>query len=448
VNRSAKFILAALRGWLLLAVFFLAAGQFSLNKSNPAEEALSPPCFRMSLPAMASLRFSVGGKPANLLYVGFGLYFLALLAGCRVWPSRSLLVRSALVFVAVSALSWAFSPYRLLSWRTGLSPLLIQAGFFLLAAASFRTGESRKLLLTALAAGLGVSVAGGLALYGRGIHFPQTPDRIWLSFGHPNSSGSVLVVFIPILTALAFFPGPRSRRLAAGLGAGLFSLALFLTYSRTAWLSLLVALVVLGALTLRGRVRAWFFALLAALVLLLVLGVNLGPQKYWKERVKSFATWRQDPNVRRRLIYMEAGLRLIRERPLLGYGPGYGVFMELYRDLGIPDTGEQVTAPHNGFISMGAGIGLAGLASFAALIYGVFLSLKSLRRDPDPWARAFSASLAAGLTGFLLGNLADDPLLNERLAGVIWILWGVLAASAGIDSPPSGAYNTGIKAED
>jgi len=42
----------------------------------------------------------------------------------------------------------------------------------------------------------------------------------------------------------------------------------------------------------------------------------------------------------------------------------------------------------------------------------------------------FSQALIAGLAGFLLGSLADDPLLNERIFFVFWLLIGLLAASA------------------
>jgi len=136
--------------------------------------------------------------------------------------------------------------------------------------------------------------------------------------------------------------------------------------------------------------------------------------------------------VEKRLIYSAAALRMIRERPVIGYGPGYGIFQELYeKKFKEVDTGEEATAPHNYYLSLTISTGILGLLAFGWLLFRVLRTArKKIRQSDSLFTVCFSQALIAGLAGFLLGSLADDPLLNERISFIFWILIGLLAASA------------------
>jgi len=443
MKKYRSFLENALRIWLLLIVLLAALGQVSLNKGNPAEESLCPPSFRFHCPALAGWRFSAGGKPANLLYVAGGLYLLAWAAGSRLRPRPSPIILGAALLAAASTVAWLLSPVPTLSWKTGLAPLLVNLGIFYLVASAFARKSWRKALLAVFAAGLSLDSLAGLLLYARGTFFPQTAQRIWLSFGHPNSTGAVLVLTIPVALALVLSPRPAKRKTIPGLTATLCLIVLFLTFSRTAWLSLLGGLGLLAWLLLRPRSRAILVAAAALLGLLLVWGVNVGPQNYWKERVKTFTSLGKDPNVQKRLIYWDAAWRMIQARPVFGCGPGYEVFVEAYqRRFKRVDTGEPVTAPHNGYLSLGVGTGLIGLTSFFFLLGSTLFILLRRRRKLAGFERALAAGATASLIGFLIGNIADDPLLNERVAAVFWLLLGLIAAPVAIDAEDEDAYNT------
>ena len=308
----------------LAAVFFAVLGQVSFNHSP---SPLNPPLFHRDCPGCQWLSFSVGGKIVSLLYPVLIIWILGWFWDRETRPDLPALGRPVLLFLGAAALSWTFSPYRELSWKTGGRDLLFQVGWFFLVASLLRRRSYRKLFLAAIFLALSAAVLAGIRLYHRGIYFPQTPLRIWLSFGHPNSTGAVLVLLLPISFALVFSPAPRRLRAAAGVVTLLLGWGLYLSFSRTAWVSLLAALAIL---TFSRKGKFIFLGLLVILAGLLVWGLNVGPQSYWKQRIKSFSSWRSDPNIRKRLIYSEAALRMIRARPLLGYGPGYGVFQRIY----------------------------------------------------------------------------------------------------------------------
>ncbi len=411
----------------LVAVFFAVVGQVSLNHfSSP----LNPPLFHWNCPGCEWLRFSLGGKISSLLYPALIIWLVGWIWDKELRPTRSDLGRPVLIFLGIVALAWIFSPYRGMSWKTGGKDLFTQVGWFFLLTSLLRRERYRKILLAVLFGALGIALLAGIRLYYRGIYFPQTPLRIWLSFGHPNSTGAVLVLLLPLSFALILSPAPRRLRVAAGAVTLILGWGLYLSFSRTAWVSLLAGLAIL---TFSRKGKFIFLGLIILLAVLFIWGLNVGPQSYWKQRIKSFSTWRSDPNIRKRLIYSGAALRMIRDRPLIGYGPGYGIFQRLYREkYKKTETGEFATAPHNYYLSLTLATGLLGLAAFAWLVFRVFsLARKGVgsRAPPDWFASAFRRGLIAGLAAFLIGSLADDPLLNERISFLFWTLLGSLAAS-------------------
>lgn len=411
--------------YLIVVTFLTVMGQISLNRAG---SPLSMPIFHWMWDGCAWLKFSIGGKLSSLVLP----VILFWLAGC-IWdeklrPRRSDLEIPVLVFLGIALAAWILSPYREISWKTGARDFFIQLIWFFLVASLARLNKYRKAVLLSLFSSLGLVVLAGIVLYYQGIFFPQTPQRIWVSFGHPNGIGAVLVLLIPFVFVLILSPVSRPIRAAAVAGTLLLGTGIYLSFSRTAWVSLLVGL---GILTLFRKGKLIFLGSIILLVILLIWGLNVGPQSYWKERIKSFATWRSDPNVEKRLIYSEAALRMIQERPLIGYGPGYGIFMRLYQDkFKEIDTGEFATAPHNYYLSLTISTGIIGLLAFIWLMFRVFkLTRKEIRYSESLFSVCFGQALLAGLAGFLLGSLADDPLLNKRISFIFWLLIGLLAAS-------------------
>jgi putative inorganic carbon (hco3(-)) transporter len=411
--------------YAMAVVFFAIVGQVSLNRSSGP---LTMPIFHWVWTGAEWLRFSIGGKINSLLFPVLIFWLMGCIWDKELRPRRTGLGTPVLIFAGIALIAWIFSPYREVSWKTGGRDLLAQVGWFFFISALFRREKYRKALLITLFSALGLVILAGIILYSQGIYFPQTPQRIWASFGHPNGIGAVLVLLIPFVFVLIISPVSRWIRAAAAGITLLLGTGIYLSFSRTAWVSLLVGL---GILTLFRKGKIIFLASIILLVILLIWGLNVGPQSYWKERIKSFATWRSDPNVEKRLIYSEAALRMIRERPVIGYGPGYGIFMRLYQDkFKQVDTGEFATAPHNYYLSLTISTGILGLLAFGWLLFRVFKTArKKIRQSDSLFTVCFSQALIAGLAGFLLGSLADDPLLNERISFIFWMLIGLVAAS-------------------
>jgi len=224
--------------------------------------------------------------------------------------------------------------------------------------------------------------------------------------------GSLLIALSLILATFA--AGARSWRRPQLVTGGLAALALALTYVRSAWLGLGVAVVILAGVMRR---YALLLVLLAAAILAVAVPSPL------KTRVLSM-TDRADPSATERVYFWAAGARMVRDAPLLGLGPG-GVKQHYpeYRDPAArrPGTGHL----HNNLVQIAAERGLLGLATWLAIWLTFFVragriyaTLPSGRLDD----RALVAGSLAAVAGFLVAGLFEYNFGDSEVIGLLWVV--------------------------
>src|SRR5438552_12133271 len=224
--------------------------------------------------------------------------------------------------------------------------------------------------------------------------------------------GSLLIVLSLILATFA--GGARAWRRPQLVTGGLAALALALTYVRSAWLGLGVAVLVLVGLTRRWAV---LLALLAAALLAVAVPSPL------KTRVLSI-TDRADPSATERIYFWTAGAHMVRDAPLLGLGPG-GVKQRYpaYRDPAArrPGTGHL----HNNIVQIAAERGLLGLGAWLAIwitfcvqAWRIYLALPATRVDD----RALVAGTLAAVAGFLVAGLSAYNFGDSEVIGLLWVV--------------------------
>ncbi len=158
------------------------------------------------------------------------------------------------------------------------------------------------------------------------------------------------------------------------------------------------------------------------------------------------------PSVRRnvRMPLWVGSVRMIRERPLTGFGPGS--FLAAFQQFRPAEYYQkEVAAPlsdhsHNEFLETAAENGLPALAAFLALLVGVFvILLRGLGRPPEwavpgrkaesEWISAWRAwFLRLGFLGSLLAILVDGQfstnLRTFTVGPLFWLLLGMAAGGA------------------
>ncbi len=356
------------------------------------------------------------------------------------------------ILLGLTLLSLPWTRRRPVPWRD-LAPLTIPLGFYMLllagsVVASYDPWTSARSLTeifslsTALLAPLLVRgerqvrfaanalivVAAVLACLGLSqylIGYGDIERRIRGPFSHYMTfSGFLLIADLLLVASMVYGGRWRSPWRWAALAA--INIALLGSYTRNAWVGLALALTVL--VVMRAP------RLLLAYVPAAVLFVTLAPVPLL-HRVISIADL-QDPSNYDRLCMLEAGLTMIRERPLFGIGPEQVERRyPIYRAPGAPRY--DVPHLHNSLLQLAAERGLPALASYLGMtLAAIVVAWRGFKNEggrrgarADLYVGTMLALLAFNLSGLFENNWGDTEV--QRPALFVLALPFCLRAGAG-----------------
>ena len=394
----------------------------------------------------------LGGFRAETRLVTWGLTGLALLtfiAG-RVGTPRPLATLHPAgwalgPFLAYAALSVGFvSPVPWLGWLDWFGWMNLAATFWVGLNGLRSCATRRTLFFTLTALGLSAVVLG---CYQR---FVQ-PDWLMLGrqqaaqfvgrasgpFGIPNSLAGFLILLIPATGALAW-RSPATGRIWWGWVTAVLTFGLFLTFSRGAWLSLVLALV---AWPLFASTRAWPRRLaLAGAVMVGLIGLTIfihGSSSQARERLDRLVA---DTGELSRPILWRGAWQLWQTEPGFGTGAGsFNVLFERHRPVGFVDEPQWV---HNEYLNTLSDYGVMGLGLCLGAV--IWVVGRSRRRPTGPRAPvgvgaleapAVTGGLGVGCLAFAL-QLGVDFHLKLPALGLAFALVAALAVGR---SWPDGA---------
>ena len=261
---------------------------------------------------------------------------------------------------------------------------------------------------------------------------PEFP-RVMSTLKDPNSFGAFLI--LPTLLTTLFLYKKNTmkayvvrtfRREFLLYALVVHVLALWLTFSRGALLSLMLAgsVMVLYALP-RVRTRQLMYKfVIPAIVVLTVLGGAMGYALRDNDIFQNIvlhadeSTIEADPNEKRLQLYEEA-IDGIVEEPIIGYGPGTAGLIAIRNP-------QASLLTENYYLQIAYEVGLVGLTMFISIITILSRRLHDLVKR-EPLAIVLIATLAAHLFYSLLIHLWS----NEALAVQWWLLVGALLGVAG-----------------
>ncbi len=179
----------------------------------------------------------------------------------------------------------------------------------------------------------------------------------------------------------------------------LFALTLALTASRAVIAAFIAALLVVS-ISVGGRL-APVIALMAAMIF-----SGLGYYVITSARQPVTLSFNDD-SASRRIAYMQAGLRVIPQHPLLGVGMDSHKLH--WREWGFP--GDYVTHTHSTPIQIAMDRGLPALACYvwliAALMILAWRGYKRARSDGDYFGESLTLGAFGALIGFSISSLAN-----------------------------------------
>jgi len=250
-----------------------------------------------------------------------------------------------LLYWGIATVATALSPEKAAA-AIGWGKLTLYLGLFALIARILRSPRWRSWLITVY-----LHVAVFVSIYGlRQWFFGATALATWVDtesslanttrvysyLGNPNLLAGYLLPAVPLSIAACFawrgwLPKALALTLAIVNGA-----CLVLTFSRGGWIGFVVSILVICVLLLYWwsphlplRWRRWAIpTLLGGLAGLLLLAILL--VEPLRDRVMSIFADRNDSSNNFRLNVWAAVVEMIRDRPILGIGPGNSVFNKIY----------------------------------------------------------------------------------------------------------------------
>jgi len=197
-------------------------------------------------------------------------------------------------------------------------------------------------------------------------------ERVEGFMAHYMTQAGILALFGAFALGMIFLKRGRGR-LVWGAGFALAGAALFVTYTRSSWIGLAVALCVV-----------LFFWKPKALVLVPVLAglTFFAAPKPLKDRVLGVFTSRNISNTAR-VEYARAGLKIIRDYPILGTGPDTVDLVFQNPKYGLGEFAKRNVHLHSNIIQIAAERGIATLAAWLVFVGAAFAGLGSLlKRKP------------------------------------------------------------------
>jgi putative inorganic carbon (HCO3(-)) transporter len=377
------------------------------------------------------------------------LYLLKYLMGDRIDMK---VLRHPVTLAIYFHLGWLFitcltSTNMLVSFKMLASRIWFIVGFYLLATQLFR--EERRMHTYVW---LFVIAFTGIIVYTLMNHMQYGLDnqvmahRVAKPFYKDHTSyGATLGFLLPVLVALFLFIKREdiNTRFLMVLLILLYILATVVSYTRAAWISILGSLGFWAILKLKIRFE---IVLVGAVVLSAIffsvrtdLMVKLEQNRVessgeFSEHVQSMSNITTDQSNLERLNRWSCAVRMWKDRPFFGFGPGtyqfaYGRYQRSYEKTRISTDFGNMGNAHSEYLGPLAESGVFGLLSIllvvGATIYtGIRVYLTSKRRT----IRIFSLAVLVGLVSYYLHGVLNNFLDTDKISVLFWGFTAMLVA--------------------
>jgi putative inorganic carbon (HCO3(-)) transporter len=354
-----------------------------------------------------------------------------------------------LLYWGICTVATALSPVRQAAF-VGWQKLTLYLLLFALSARVLRSPRLRSWVLGAyLQVALWVSVYGiqqkrsGVAALATWVD-PTSPlskeTRVYSYLGNPNLLGSYLLPAIALSVVAVFVWRHWGAKLLALMMVALNSACLYFTGSRGAWLGFVVMALVMVVLLwqwwspqLSPTLRRWglMVALGGSVAVILVALVAVDSLR---DRALSVFLGSKDSSNNFRQNVWRSAIDMIRDRPILGIGPGNVAFNKVYPLYQRPRF--SALSAYSVWLELAIEAGILGLLSFIWLLvvtFGMGWQRLHQLRDEHNLQGLWLVGAIASLAG-LLGQGTFDTVLYRPEVSTLW--WAMIALIASYYAVP------------
>lgn len=387
------------------------------------------------------------------------IYFLRFLQGKRsdIRILRHPVTVAIYFHLAWMALTIITSSDPLISFKFFISRLWFIIGFYLVAIEVFRDEKRMRNYIWLYIASFSVVIIYTLIRHSAyGLENQMMAHSMMQPFYKDHTSyGATLAFLLPAL--IAFFVGVKrgdtNQRFLIILLIILYLAATLFSYTRAAWISLIGGLGIWIVIKLKIRLEIITLAAAALVVLFFIfqpmIMLRLEDNRTKSsgdiaEHVQSISNISNDQSNLERINRWSCAIRMWKERPVFGFGPGtyqfqYGRFQRSFEKTEIStDFGTRGTA-HSEYLGPLSESGLLGMLSIL-LIVGttIYTGVRVwLRMKPGP-LKSLAIGLLIGLITYYIHGILNNFLDTDKASP---LFWGYTAMLVAMDLFHTGAPN-------
>jgi len=282
--------------------------------------------------------------------------------------------------------------------------------------------------------------------WGYGLWDKQAAHYVVSPFYNDHTSyGAAIAMYLPFAMLFAFSKQYSKKiRNAALVVLGILFMAFILSYSRAAWVSMIAALVVWVIIKLRIRFQPIFIT--AIIVIALVLSFQQQIVMHLErnsdesssnltEHFSSISNISSDASNLERLNRWGCAIRMFKEKPVFGFGPGTYMFQyapfQLKKERTIISTnaGDGGNA-HSEYLGPLSESGVLGLVTFLVILITVlYTGIHAYTRLKDPRLKGIVLAAIIGLVTYYVHGFLNNFLDTDKLSVPFWGFTAMIVAA-------------------
>ena len=270
-------------------------------------------------------------------------------------------------------------------------------------------------------------------------HWVMTPF-----FNDHTAYGAILAFFIPVFIGFTFNKvHSKTIRLASFSVVVVLIIALILSFSRAAWISLAVSFLFYLIILFRIKIR-WILIVIAVFVgiflsfkweILDTLEKNKQDSSAdFVEHVQSIANISSDASNLERINRWQSAIRMFHEKPIFGWGPGtyqffYAPFQRSKEKTIISTNFGDLGNAHSEFIGPLAESGLFGMITMLAIVFAaIWTGLRVFKRSENKEIKLLALVTTLALISYFSHGLLNNFLDSDKASIPVWGFIAILVA--------------------
>lgn len=255
---------------------------------------------------------------------------------------------------------------------------------------------------------------------------------------------AVLALFIPPMIA---FMRDRYASFRERFGAGFMVMmlltAIILSYTRAAWLSLIVVFIIYFIYIFRIKFYNVLLitAGLATVFLLFRSDIFMKLEKNrqdsatdFNKHIQSISNISTDASNLERINRWNSAIRMFEDRPFWGWGPGtyqfnYAPFQKSSEMTIISTNAGDRGNAHSEYIGPLAESGVLGMMAMIAIVFTfIYRASKMYSSSKDPYVRTLTLGILLGLITYFVHGVLNNFLDTDKLAVPVWAFIAMIVA--------------------